>query len=176
MAEKHLNFPEYKAANIDRLAKRFLPYDFKGMVKEILTIEAPLSEELLLRRTVSYFGRENVTNVVIQEYNNRMWGYSKIGIIRRNGFLYLSDATKPQFRIPGDMKREIKYIAPEELADGMWQILRQNISADKAGLYRSLASLYGVSRVGKGINEYFDEALKLLDHRIIVDGDTVSVK
>ena len=105
-----------------------------------------------------------------------MWGYSKIGIIRRNGFLYLSDATKPQFRIPGDMKREIKYIAPEELADGMWQILRQNISADKAGLYRSLASLYGVSRVGKGINEYFDEALKLLDHRIIVDGDTVSVK
>ena len=176
MAEKHLNFPEYKAANIDRLAKRFLPHDFKGMVKEILTIEAPLSEELLLRRTVSYFGREKVTNVVIQEYNNRMWGYSKIGIIRRNGFLYLSDAPKPQFRIPGDIKREIKYIAPEELADGMWQILRQNISADKAGLYRSLASLCGVSRVGKGINEYFDEALKLLDHRIIVDGDTVSVK
>lgn len=174
--EKHLDFPKYKTADIERLARRYLPYNFKGMVKEILLIEAPLSEDLLLRRTVSYFGREKVTSVVLQQYNSLMRGCQQIGIIRQNGFLYLCDAQSPRFRVPGDMTREIKHIAPEELADGMLQILRQNLSAEKAGLYRALAAQCGFARVGKAINDYFDEVLKLLDHYITVDRETISIK
>ena len=174
--EKHLDFPKYKTADIERLARRYLPYNYKGMVKEILLIEAPLSEDLLLRRTVSYFGREKVTSVVLEQYNSLMRGCQQIGIIRRNGFLYLSDAQNTRFRVPGDMTREIKHIAPEELADGMLQILRQNLSAEKAGLYRALAAQCGFARVGKAISDYFDEVLKLLNHYVTVDGETISMK
>jgi hypothetical protein len=62
------------------------------------------------------------------------------------------------------------------LADGMLQILRQNLSAEKAGLYRALAAQCGFARVGKAINDYFDEVLKLLGSRVTVEGDIISLR
>ena len=47
----------YKAADIQSLCQQYLPRDFKGMVKAVLEVEAPLSEELFLRRIVWLFGR-----------------------------------------------------------------------------------------------------------------------
>ena len=60
-------------------------------IKAILDIEAPLSEDLLLKRIVRYFGREKVTAVVQREFEQQMHGYQSLGIIRKNGFLYLDN-------------------------------------------------------------------------------------
>ncbi len=79
-------------------------------------MEAPLSEDLFLKRIVWYFDREKVTNVVQRAYEQQMYGYQRYGIIRRNGFLYLDNGKEIQFRGPGDVERDIKQIAPEELA------------------------------------------------------------
>ena len=82
-----------------------------------------------------------------------------------------------QFRRPGDdIERNIKQIAPEELAAGMLEILKQNVTADRNGLYRSLASQCGVNRVGKAINETLDSALRTLEGSIVIDGDQLSLK
>lgn len=174
--EKNFEFPHYKAADIDKLSRQFLPRDFKGMVKAILEVEAPLSEDLLLKRIVWYFDREKVTSVVQRAYEQQMYGYESYGIIRRNGFLYLNNAKEIQFRGPGDITRDIKQIAPEELAAGMLEILKQNITADKSGLFRLLALQCGVNRVGKVINEYFDVALRSLEDFIVIEGDQISLK
>ena len=174
--EKHFEFPVYKAADVYMLGNKYLPNDFKGMIKAILEIEAPLSEELLLKRIVWCFGREKVTNVVQSAYEQRMYGYQQYGIIRRNGFLYLNNGKEIQFRVPGEIKRDIKQIAPEELAAGMFEILKQNVTADKSGLYRSLAVQCGVTRVGKSINEALDNAMNILSDRIIVDGEQISIR
>ena len=175
-AEKHFEFPYYKTADFFEICKQHHYNDFKAIVRDILQVEAPLSEELLLRRIVWYFDREKVTKVVWQAYEQQMQGYQHYGIIRRNGFLYLDNRKEIQFRIPGDLKREIKQIAPEELAAGMLEILRQNIMADKSGLYRSLASQCGISRVGKAMNEILDSALRLLEDSITIEGDQISLK
>lgn len=174
--EKHFEFPRYKAADIDKLSRQFLPNNFKGMVKAILEIEAPLSEDLLLKRTVEFFGREKVTSVVQRTYQQLMYGCQRLGIVRKNGFLYLNDTQEAQFRVPGDIVREIKQIAPEELAAGMIEILKQNITADKDGLYRSLALQCGVNRAGKAISEYFDVVLRSLNDRVMIDGDSISMR
>lgn len=58
----------------------------------------------------------------------------------------------------------------------MLEILKQNVTADKSGLYRSLATQCGVSRVGKTINEAMDSALDILKSRIIIDGDQIYLK
>ena len=58
----------------------------------------------------------------------------------------------------------------------MFEILKQNVTADKSGLYRSLAARCGVTRVGKAINEAMDAALNVLSDRIIIDGEQVSIK
>ena len=174
--EKHFEFPPYKAADVHKLSHQYLPRDFKGMVKAILEVEAPLSEELLLKRIVGCFGREKVTSVVQRSYEQQMYGYQGYGIVRRNGFLYLNDDKEIRFRGPGDIERDIKQIAPEELAVGMLEILKQNVTADKSGLYRSLAQQCGVNRVGKTINEIFDSVLYILEDSIVVDGDQISLK
>ena len=174
--EKHFEFPKYKAADIPKLSRQYLPHDFKSMIKAILEVEAPLSEELLLRRIVRCFRREKVTNVVQRAYEGQMYGYQRYGIIRKNGFLYLDNGKAIRFREPGDIEREINQIAPEELADGMFEILKQNVSAEKSGLYRSLATLCGVTRLGKTIIEAMDSALDVLKDRVTVDGEQISLK
>ena len=174
--EKPFEFSPYKAADIQSLCQQYLPRDFKGMVKAVLEVEAPLSEELFLRRIVWLFGREKVTKVVWQDYEQKMYGCQRCGIIRRNGFLYLENGQEIQFRGPGDIERDIKQIAPEELAAGMLEILKQNVTADKNGLYRSLVSQCGINRVGKTINEILDSALRLLEDTIDIDGDQLSLR
>ena len=169
-------FPSYQAADIPKLSRQSLPRDFKGMIKAILEVEAPLSEELLLRRIVWLFDREKVTKVVWQAYEQQMYGYQRYGIIRRIGFLYLEAGREIQFRALGDIERDIKRIAPEELAARMLEILKQNVTADKAGLYRSLVLQCGVNRVGKAISEALDSAPLLLKDSIAIDGDQLSLK
>ena len=105
-----------------------------------------------------------------------MYGHQRYGIIRRNGFLYLNDNKEIKFRTPGTLSREIKQIAPEELGAGMLEILKQNMTADKTGLYQSMAHLCGVSRVGKTINAQFDLALQAISEYIVMDGDVISLK
>lgn len=176
VVEKHFEFPAYKAADFYEICRHHQWNDFKAIVKEILEVEAPLSEDLFLKRMVWYFDREKVTNIVKSDYEQQMYGYQRYGIIRRNGFLYLNNGKEVQFRGPGDVERDIKQIAPEELAAGMFEILKQNVTADKSGLYHSLAEQCGVTRVGKAINEAMDAALNVLSDRIIVDGEQISIK
>lgn len=176
--EKHTEFPTYVAADINAIARRYSSYDFAAMVRAIMDVEAPLSEEFLLRRVLWYFDRDKITSTVRKDYAYLMRGCQRYGIIRRNGFLYLDDAdlSQIQLRVPGDEKRDIKQIAPEELAAGMYEILKQNVTIDKANLYRALATQCGFSRVGRAITETLDNALLYLDGNVEIDGDQVSLK
>lgn len=175
-SEKHFEFSEYKVADIYKLSSQYLPGNFKGMIKAILEIETPLSEDLLLKRIIWCFGRERITSAVQRTYEQQMQGCQSYGIIRKNGFLYLDDRNEIQFRGPGDIEREIQQIAPEELAVGMFEILKQNVTVDKKSLYHSLASQCGVTRVGKTINEAMDTALNVIKDRIVVDGEQISIR
>lgn len=135
-----------------------------------------LSEDLFLKRIVWYFEREKVTNVVQRAYEQQMYGYQRYGIIRRNGSCIWITEKRFSSEVRANIERDIKQIAPEELAAGMFEILKQNVTADKSGLYRSLAAQCGVTRVGKAINEAMDAALNVLSDRIIIDGEQVSIK
>ena len=174
--QKHFEFPPYKAVDFMEVYNKHNRRDFKGMVKEVLKVEAPLSEELFLKRIVWYFEREKVTSVVQRAFEGEMLGCGRYGIQRRGGFLYLTDGKEITFRGPGDITREIKQIAPEELAAGMLEILKQNVTATRSGLYRSLAAQCGLTRLGKSINEMLDAALALLGESIIIEGDQIALK
>lgn len=170
-------FPIYKMAKTPIFSKRYNGYPYMRIVKEILAVEAPLSEEWLLKRTVSWFNAERVSSTVRASYECSMRGCLREGIIRRNGFLYLEGHTDYELRLPSpDAQRDIKYIAPEELAAGLYALIKQNVTIEKAGLYRSIAAKCGISRVGKNIQTLFDNALTRLDSVITIEGDTVSLK
>ena len=175
--ERKVSFPKYQAADIDRLMEK-ADGDYLELVREILEIESPVSEEYLMKRTCRFFDREKVTKLVKGGFEYHMRDCEQYGMIRRNGFLYLKGKTKVTFRVPGDLTRDVKYICPEELASGILSILAQNVSADKDGLYRKMAELCGVRRMGTNITNAFDGAVNYLrDHgMIVIDGDQITLR
>ena len=174
--EDVFEFPVYQTADILQLASQYLPQDYQGLVRAVLDVEAPLSEDLFLKRMLWYYNREKVTSVVRRIHGNMMFGCQGRGIVRKNGFLYLKEGPEIRFRRQGEIERDIKQIAPEELADGLWEILKQNVTAEKSGLYRSLIQQCGISRLTKGVTETLDQALKLLDDKVEIEGEQVSLK
>ena len=159
LEEDELSFSIYRQADVVRLARNC--GFFQEYISEILKIEAPVSEEELLRRIAFVFGRDHVTSAVKREYEDRMAGCERFGIERRGGFLYLAGEDPYVFRIPG-VKRAVKYIAPEELAAGMRDVLRENVSAGRDALYLVLVKMLGYSRVTDSMREKLDEAYELI--------------
>lgn len=179
-AEDHFEFPTYEKADAQKILEQY-GLDFMGIVKAMLEIESPISEELLLKGIVGYFGRQKVTSPVRKEYERKIRVCDTYGVTRRNGFLYL-DGKDIQFRrqdVGGsDAKRNIDDIAPEELAAGMFEVLKRNVSIDKCDLYRYLANLCGVTRVTGSVSKAMDAALDELERwdRVVVDDERISIK
>ncbi len=137
-------------------------YEILPSLKRILEVEAPLSEEWFLKRIVFFFDREKVTNAVAKKFEAHMYHHQDYGIVRRDGFLYLSGrGFKIKLRVPGD-KRDIKYISIEELADGFYRLIQQNVTANRDGLYKSMTNLLGFNRSGESITARYDKSLEYL--------------
>ncbi|MBQ9437536.1 MAG: DUF4011 domain-containing protein, partial [Lachnospiraceae bacterium] len=118
--KEKFDFPKYKELDAVQIVTAH-GNDLQGAIREILETEAPLSEEFLLKRIVSLFGREKVTKAVLQDYESKMYQCERRGIFRKDGFLTLQGMESVKLRVPGD-KREIKHIPIEELADGMFTL------------------------------------------------------
>jgi len=174
---KHFEFPKYKRTEVSD-AQRKYPRNFQAIVKEIMKTEAPLSEEWLLKRAVHLFDREKVTSAVVNEFEIRMSGCEKRGIVRKDKFLYLEDQGKIELRVPDfdDTPREIKYIALEELAAGMYEIIKQNVTLERSGLFMMISNQLGFSRYGSVAAQRFEQALELLEDKVDVDGKMISIK
>ena len=72
--------------------------------------------------------------------------------------------------------RDVKYIALEELSFGMQEILKQNVTVEKNGLFRLLVQQLGFSRMGDAIINRLEDALQLISGDIEVNGDILSMK
>lgn len=174
---RHFEFPKYRKADVAALSRQF-DFSIRRVVGAILEAEAPISEEWLLKRIVFLFDRTKVTNVVREEFDRLMWDCSKYGIIRSKGFMYLKDRPIPMLRVPADNMppRDIKYIPVEELAKGLKELLKLNVTAEKSGLFKLLAAQLGFSRMGDSILCEMEKALKLLSGQIESNGEMLSLK
>ena len=148
------------------------------VIRAMVQAEAPLNEEWMLHRLAPMFGREKITPTMRETYNKLMWNCARYGIIRANGYLYEEGKDVDMLRVPkdGDTPREVKYISPRELALGLKELLKHNVTADKMGLFRLLAQQLGFARVGDSILTCMETALFLIKDEIEVDGETLSLK
>lgn len=176
--EKQFEFPKYKMVDALTIARKYRG-DILAVTRAIVEVESPVSEEWLLKRIVFLFdGREKVTNVVRADFNRYMWNCARFGIVRKEGFLYLQGSEIPMLRIPsaGVEPRDIKYIELREIALGLKEILRQNVSAEKLGLFKLLTQNLGFNRMGDAILERLESALKLISKNIETNGEMISLK
>ena len=176
--EKPFEFPKYVMVGDYYVAQKHNHDRFK-VIREIVEFEAPISEEWLLKRVCFLFGREKVTSVVRQEYQYLMRNCADYNIVRKNGFLYIKDKEIPMLRVPYENAtyiREIKYICLEELAQGMKEILKQNVSVQKGGLFLLLIKQLGFTRGGDAVMERLESALHLISNDIEINGEVISRK
>lgn len=167
-------FPPYKLGDTSKFSLEYP--EFLESLKAILEVESPLNQELLLKRILPIFGREKITDVIRYEFEKRLYAASKFGIISKNGFLYLKDKEIKCLRVNGDITRDIKMIAPEELGAGMIEVIRQNTSARRDDLYRVVASKCGVNRMYKTTKIILDEAFKTIESKVDIDGEVITLK
>ncbi len=176
--EKSFEFPKYQMVDEYNLADKH-DFDRLKIISEIVETEQPISEEWLLKRIAFLFGREKVTNVVRDEFNYQMRKCQDFGIIRKNGFMYIEGKSVPMLRVPSEnatVIRDVKYIALEELALGMKEILLHNVSVEKGGLFRLLVQQLGFTRIGEAILDRLEDALRLISNEIEINGDIISLK
>ena len=167
------NFAEYKIADITQLSRtRWKSYE--ELIKSVLKVEAPMSEDMMLKRTVWYFGREKVTSYVWGEYYACKPYLASYGITLRNGFLNLKENTSIRFRSGKSYVRDIKDIYPAELAAGILTILKQNVSVDKEGLYKVMAEQCGYKRLTDNMIAYFEGALGVVKDRVKEEGTNIT--
>ena len=81
-------------------------------------------------------------------------------------------------RVPesGETPRDVKYIAVEELANGLRELLKRNVTVEKSGLFKLLAEQLGFTRMGEAMSVRFEQALKLISAEFDADGDTLTWK
>lgn len=170
-------FPSYSMLNLDELT-RALGFDKEKVIQVILEAEFPVHEEWVLRRTLPLFGTDKIKRTVRNEFNSLL---DKIaadyGFMRKNGFVYFIGALIPMLRIPSEdasEKREINHIAHEELANGLLEIIKYNVSVDRMGLYRYVSRLLGFTRLTEQIIRHLDDALELIKDKIAVEGSTLT--
>ena len=150
-----------------------------SLIKEILEFEAPISEEWLLKRIVHLLDEKRVNSSAIDKFSKLLRSDTSGDIIRRGGFLYLKNKEIPMLRVPApgaEEIREVKHIAVEELANGLREVLKQNISVEKLSLFKLVASQLGFQRVGEAMFSHFEAALELLNDEIEFSTDKIILK
>jgi hypothetical protein len=173
--EKPFTFPTYVRANDGALfaAKK---KSLSVLMEEIVNVESPVSEDWVLKRLGTLYKNEDGTSVRTKfnkEVNNYTWK-----VTRKNGFLYKKGGRSCMLRLPadGDTPREIKYIEPQELANGLKVLLSQNLAVEKQGLFKCLAKQLGFSRISDAAQQRMEEALALLGDDVQMENGLLSLK
>lgn len=171
-------FPVYIYCDLETPEwKRKFNLNFTDALIEVLKNESPLSEEWLLKRIAYLFGREKVTSVVRDEFSALKHRAKSKGVIFNDGFIYYKDNSEVLFRISDPINlRKLEYIADEELAQGILEILKLNIKATKNDIYSLLLKQIGITRLTDQAYEALDKALIVIQDQIITDGEYLIYK
>ena len=132
---------------------------------QVLSKEAPISESLLIRRTVQSFGIARA-GARIQRYVQTLLTHMKLRSTLQHGLrFYWAPSQDPdhytEFRISGEAedKRDTKDLPIQEIANAAVTVLRQQISLSEDDLVRETARLLGYTRVGAPMRQAIADGL-----------------
>ena len=136
--------------------------NFHNVVYNIVSTEAPITEELLLKKVTRLFGREKVTTSLRSEFYYNMQRVKDVYKIK--DYYVVDKNMKIELRIPkdGDQPRDILLISNHELASGMLTIIKNNVGITKEGLFSTMTKLLGYLKQGNNITTKLTNSLTLL--------------
>ena len=160
-----------KYNNFDFSRAQFIGFD--DVIYNIVSLEEPITEELLLEKTVHLFGRTKVTDTVRTMFKYKMVKHDD-KIFKVDDYYTTNKTKKIELRIPryGDKPREITNIPLIELSSGLKCIIKNNVGISRDGLYKTMADLLGYTRTTDKIKARLNLALqKLMQLNIVIEND-----
>lgn len=140
--------------------------------KQILTVvnsEGPVSHSVLCRRIAQAWGMTRVGNQIdnrIQQLCSKL----KLNTTKHSNLVYYWPKNiKPSdysiFRVPGDERRNIEDISPEEISNAIHEILSNQICLPEDDLIREVAKVFGFQRKSPAILKQFGLGIDILIKR-----------
>ncbi len=135
----------------------------RNLCEKIIEAEAPVSRDVLVKKVIGAFGITRMTAKAEARVSDVL---AELPVTDRNGFLWKNDVSPESFTLcriseNSDEKRSMDEIPPEEIANGIKIILKNQISMTKADLVRETAHLFGFSRIGGVIETASESGINL---------------
>src|SRR4029453_4776905 len=117
-------------------------------VKDIVRVEAPIHEDLLLDRLKELHGIERAGSNVQENVQRAIQLACNDGIELRKGFVYAKGTAPANFRVSaGETKRPLEYVAQEELELGILYIVEDQFGMMREQIPQVIARLFGIERL-----------------------------
>ena len=126
-------------------------------ILDVLLVESPVSKSLLCRRVLAGWGISKL-GVRINAHFESL--FNQLGVKQvsygKTQFLWKDDHDPSNygiFRVSHDesQKRDAEDLPPEEVANGIHEILKHQISLPKPDLVREASRMFGYSRIGSNV-------------------------
>ena len=162
-------FKEYEEYDIFSKARP----TFYNTIYDLVKTEAPITEELLLKKVLCFWGREKITEQVRRSFEMEMRKLDNL-IFKVSDYYVVDRKMKIELRVPkaNTQPRDILMIPTIELSSGMFIIIKNNLGINKEGLFSTITKLLGFSRMGTNIQAKLEEALQnLILGRVVKEED-----
>ena len=136
-------------------------------INKVLDTEAPISENLLMRRVVQSFGIAR-SGSRIQMFMRGIFRSMNLKTTVQNGdkFYWRANQAPEAYRgfrenVEGENKRDAKDIPVQEAANAVCRALEEQFSLPSEDLVRAAANLMGIQRLGDVVYSLFLDGLNL---------------
>jgi very-short-patch-repair endonuclease len=170
------NFEPYERANIFNLIlDGNCLRDKKDILFDIISLEQPIHFDELCRRILPIYGRQKVTNVVIDAVRDLIYYDLRNKVEIDNNFVKVKSFTDLKVRssnLDDDYRRDILYICDDELALAMKTIIQRSIGITKDSLFSAIRKIFGFASIGNNIRTSLEDIYEqLLKNNVIVEID-----
>lgn len=162
---------EAAAAGVDSFSSPSFPI----LIKSVLDREAPLYERDLVKRLIFLSREREMSAESLKRTRDALSSLDGVVLSIRDGFVYRINQKDYIFR-RAELMRDFAHIAPEELAAGLYELIRRKGRIEKSELFNSLGRLCGYNQVLKVRYTELEKGLALLDDGIEINGDEIELK
>ena len=136
---------------------------------EVIRQEAPICEHVLKKRIVKAWGFNRSGEMIQSILNGALPQDRPVTRIGDDNVYWDAGQTPAEYRLvrtnsPGQSKRSIDEIPPEELANAMYEVLIDFNSCEQDTLFRETVRIFGLSAVTQKAKKFLEFGLEAL-HR-----------
>ena len=192
LASQQSNQKEINKYNVCKLkfvscnsSEDFLTYSSRNIIKEqvreVLSVESPISKNLLCKRVLNAWGISRNGTRISSHFESL---FSELDINKtahdNTIFLWKQDHDPNSFstyRVPeNDMeKRDAEDLPPEEVANAVREVLQKQISLTRQDVIKETAKVFGFTRIGGNVERAIKKGIEVAITRgyVVEDKDRI---